>query len=506
MTTTMIPARSPTPEITFSDVDRSDIVPHEDDPVVISIIAMERRVHRVLVDQGSSVDVMFWSAFQGLNIPLDQLRPFDGMLVGFSGDPVAVRGYVDLRTTFVADENEDASKTITIRFIVVQSPSSYNVLLGRPSLNRLEAIISTSHLKVKFPTTEGKIVTLKVDQATARKCYKNSLKMRRSTYTIAVSSEAVLPVAESQGSWKEHRPQPVGRTKQIEIGKGHVVKIGDDLDADTEQKLLDVIRSNSASFAWQPSNMVGIDPDFMSHKQNVNLTAKPKMQRRRKMSPEKLKAVRTETAKLLSVGHIREIQYPEWLANVVLVKKSNGKWCMCVDFTDLNNACPKDSYPLPNIDTLVDYASGRGMLSFLDAYSGYNQIAMHPADVDKTAFIGEASNYCYKVMPFGLKNAGATYQRLMDKILSPLIGRNVQVYVDDMVVTSTQPTDHSADLSELFTTINKYGLKLNPDKCVFGVRAGKFLGFLLTKRGIEANPDKCAAIINMRSPRNIKEV
>jgi len=105
---------------------------------------------------------------------------------------------------------------------------------------------------------------------------------------------------------------------------------------------------------------------------------------------------------------------------------------MCVDFTDLNKACPKDSYPLPSIDVLVDNASGCKLLSFLDAFSGYYQIKMHPMDEEKTAFMTERSCYCYKVMPFGLKNAGATYQRLMDKVL----GRNVQAYVDDMVVTS----------------------------------------------------------------------
>jgi len=120
-------ARTPTPEITFSNADRSDIVPHEDDPVVISMIAMGRRVHRVLEYQGSSADVMFWSAF---SIPLNQQRPFDGVLVGFSGDPVEVRGYVDLRTTFAAGEDEDASKTITIRFIVVQSPFILQRLIG----------------------------------------------------------------------------------------------------------------------------------------------------------------------------------------------------------------------------------------------------------------------------------------------------------------------------------------------------------------------------------------
>ena len=118
----------------------------------------------------------------------------------------------------------------------------------------------------------------------------------------------------------------------------------------------------------------------------------------------------------------------------------------------------------------------------------------------------ETCNYCYKVMPFGLKNAGATYQRLMDKVLEPMLGRNVQAYVDDMVVTSQERGQHATDLEELFATISKYCLKLNPEKCVFGVEAGKFLGFMLTERGIEANPDKCATMIAIRSPTSVKEV
>jgi len=189
-----------------------------------------------------------------------------------------------------------------------------------------------------------------------------------------------------------------------------------------------------------------------------------------------------------------------------MVKKTNGKWRMCVDFTDLNAACPKDSYPLPNIDSLVDRVSGCGFLSFMDAYSGYNQIRMHPEDEDKTAFMGTKANFCYRVMPFGLKNVGATYQRMMDTILQPMLGRNVEAYVDDMVVTSTNEKEHSGDLQELFDTINKYHLRLNSEKCVFGVKAKKFLGFMLTERGIEANPDKCATIINMKSPSCVREV
>jgi len=238
----------------------------------------------------------------------------------------------------------------------------------------------------------------------------------------------------------------------------------------------------------------------------MDAKVRPVRQRRRKFNKERCLVVKEETQKLLSAGHIREIQYPEWLANIVLVKKANGKWRMCVDFTDLNKACPKDSYPLPNIDALVDSASGYKMLSFLDAFSGYNQIKMHPRDKSKMAFMTETCSYCYKVMPFGLKNAGATYQRLMYKVLAPMLGRNVQAYVDDMVVTSHERGQHAVDLEELFATISKYRLKLNPEKCVFGVEAGKFLGFMLTERGIEANPDKCTTIIAMRSPTSVKEV
>jgi len=131
---------------------------------------------------------------------------------------------------------------------------------------------------------------------------------------------------------------------------------------------------------------------------------------------------------------------------VVMAKKFNGKWHMCMEYTDLNKVCLKDTYPLHSIDWLVDNTSGYEFLSFLDAYSGYNQIRMYPPDKDKTAFITDRSNYCYRVMPFGLKNAGATYQRLMDKIFQGLLGKTMEVYVDDMVVKSAKVEGHVVDL------------------------------------------------------------
>ena len=129
-----------------------------------------------------------------------------------------------------------------------------------------------------------------------------------------------------------------------------------------------------------------------------------------------------------------------------MVKKANGKWWMCVDFTDLNKACPKDSFPLPRIDQLVDSIAGHKLLTFMDAFSGYNQIVMNEADQEKTSFITSRGLFCYKVMPFGLKNTGATYQRLMNRMFHDQIGRNVKVYIDDMLVKSKEEGDHLNDL------------------------------------------------------------
>ena len=155
--------------------------------------------------------------------------------------------------------------------------------------------------------------------------------------------------------------------------------------------------------------------------------------------------------KLLSAGFIREVYYPDWLANVVLVKKAYGKWKMCMDFTDLNKTCPKDSFPLPRIDQLVD--SIARLLTFMDAFSGYNQIKMAEEDQEKTTFITSQGLYCYKVMPYGLKNAGTTYQRLVNKMFSKWIERNMEVYVDDMLVKSKEELTHLDDLKETFATL-----------------------------------------------------
>ena len=162
-------------------------------------------------------------------------------------------------------------------------------------------------------------------------------------------------------------------------------------------------------FAWTHSDMTGINLVRASHKLNVIPSTRPVRQKVRRFHPNSHQIIHAEVDNLLKEGFIREIKYTEWLANVVVVSKKGGKWRVCVDYIDLNEACPKDNFPLPRIDQIIDASAGHGMLSFLDAFSGSHQIPMHPPDVEKTTFITPHGLFCYNVMPFGLKNARATY-------------------------------------------------------------------------------------------------
>ncbi|KAL0462908.1 UNVERIFIED_CONTAM: Retrovirus-related Pol polyprotein from transposon [Sesamum latifolium] len=178
---------------------------------------------------------------------------------------------------------------------------------------------------------------------------------------------------------------------------------------------------------------------------------------------------------------------------------------MCIDFQNLNKACPKDFYPLPRIDQLVDSTSDCELLSMMDASQGYHQIMLAPKDRKKVSFVTSEGTFCYVAMPFGLKNAGATYQRLIDKIFRPQIDRYIEVCVDDMLVKSKKVQEHVKDLEETFSVLRKYKLKLNPAKCAFRVQSGCFLGFMVIQRGIETNPLKIKAIIDMKAPTCLNE-
>jgi ribonuclease HI len=177
---------------------------------------------------------------------------------------------------------------------------------------------------------------------------------------------------------------------------------------------------------------------------------------------------------------------------------------MCIDFTDLNKACPKEEFPLPRIDSLVDATTSSELMSLLDCYSGYHQIWMKKEDEPKTSFITPSGTYCYLWMPEGLKNAGGSFSWMTAKVLHSQIGKNVLTYVDDIIVKSTKQENHITDLQETFANFRQAGLKLNPEKCVFGVKKGKFLGCLVSTKGIEANPSKIEAILRIEPPSTKK--
>ncbi|CAJ2629814.1 unnamed protein product [Trifolium pratense] len=313
---------------------------------------------------------------------------------------------------------------------------------------------------------------------------------------------------DDEASQEHRRPVPDGEFELMPFGEdpSRAVKIGTGLPELARKQLEACLKENADLFAWHASEMPGLDPNIACHQLTIDPAALPVVQRRRRQSPEKSEAAEKCVKDLLEANFISEARYTTWLSNVVLVKKSNGKWRMCCDYTDLNRACPKDSYPLPCIDRLVDNSSGFKLLSFMDAYSGYNQIPMAVADREKTAFMTESGNYYYNVMPFGLKNAGATYQRMMNKVFRGQIGDMLEVYMDDMIVKSPEELDHVVHLRKVFEQARKHNMRFNPEKCTFGVRAGKFLGFYLTERGIEANPDKCRAFAELPTPSDKKSI
>ncbi|XP_058198560.1 uncharacterized protein LOC131314085 [Rhododendron vialii] len=261
-------------------------------------------------------------------------------------------------------------------------------------------------------------------------------------------------------------------------------------------------------FAWDYPDMPGLNRSLVEHKIPIKEVFVPYQQIPRQMTPEVQKEVKKEMERLFKAKFIRPVKYVEWISNIVPVIKKNGKVRICIDFRNLNTASPKDEYHMPVVDHLVDATAGHRFLSFMDGYSGYNQIFIAEEDTHKTAFRcpGYIGLFEWIVMAFGLKNAGATYQRTMNVIFHDLIGRFMEVYIDDIVVKSHTFDEHIDYLRQVLVRMRLYKLKMNAMKCAFGVTAGNFLGFLVHKKGIEADKDKAKAIIEAQPPTNKQEL
>ncbi|XP_026445572.1 uncharacterized protein LOC113346222 [Papaver somniferum] len=340
-----------------------------------------------------------------------------------------------------------ANKPVLGNFLLLDCRAPYNEIVGRDWMHAIGAVTSSYHQCLKFVTSEGVV--------------KSPLPPESYVGEDAVDPPTVEKLVEVHIGDEEHKSTFVRA----------------DLPAHECEGLITLLRANVDVFAWSFAEMYGIDPNVACHRLNIDEKFHLVRQKVRNMVQSKKYGVVVEIEKLLEAGFIRPVQYPRWLSNVVPVPQKNGKIRVCINFTDLNKSCLSDPYPLPRIRVLVDATSGYGRLSFMDGFSGYNQIPLFEEDQEHTAFVTDKGVYCYTVMPFGLKNAGTTYQHLVDDMFRDLIGKTMEVYIDDMVVKSKQKESHFIDLQKMFDIL----------------------------RGIEANPEQIRAIRDMPSPRTKKE-
>ena len=250
--------------------------------------------------------------------------------------------------------------TTAVRFLIVDTLSTYNILLARPSLNSIMVVPSAYHMVIKFPTTNG-VGMVQGDQRVARECYSASMKQKAvgNIYMDELDMRDEVSI----------RPTPSEELEPIQLDDHpeHLIYIRFKLAKDVRDLLIHFLKQNIEVFTWKQKNMGGINPVVITHKLNISPFFKPVKQKRRSFAPERQKAIDEEVNKLLKAKAIRKVEYPDWLANVVLVKNVNDKWRLCIDFTNINRACPKDGFPLPRIDLIVDATAGHELLDFMDA-------------------------------------------------------------------------------------------------------------------------------------------
>ncbi|RDX99077.1 hypothetical protein CR513_17926, partial [Mucuna pruriens] len=273
-----------------------------DEPMVISVATEGFKVERVFIDQGSSANILYGSTCRKLG--LFDLKEASGCLYGFSGEKVPIQGTVEIQTTF----GEGSSmRKIPVLYIVVEAEASYNIIIGRPVLNQLKAVVSTYHLCMKYPTTRG-VGAIWADSSTARRCYQDSLRIGQRRSAVNTLSLELDPRCHEE----RERPLPVEKLKEVQIGRleSQKTRMGTTMTKKQEDELVQCLRRNSDVFAWSPQDMLGINPEFMSHRLSIINGARPVMQRKRKQGEEKRRAIKEETDKLLNAGFIRESSTP----------------------------------------------------------------------------------------------------------------------------------------------------------------------------------------------------
>ncbi|GJQ95632.1 reverse transcriptase domain-containing protein [Tanacetum coccineum] len=358
-------------------------------------------VHRMYVDGGSSLEILYEHCFNRFRPEVkNQMVPATTPLVGFSGEIIWPLG----------------------------SPSPYNGIIGRSGVKRIQAVPSTTHGMLKFLMIGGTI-TLQSSRIIPLEC-------------TMVSGPGVSQPVINQVT--KEKIQVAIHLEYLE----QTITIGSTLTEEGRKELCILLRRNVDIFAWKPADMSGVPRHIAEHRLNIREGCLPVRQKKMGQAPKRNKAIYEEVEKLVNASIMKEVHYHSCLSNPVMVKKYDDSWRMRIDFKDLNKACPKDGYPLPKIYWKIESLCGYPFKCFLDAYKGYHQIKMAKEDEEKTSFITNQGIFCYSKMSFGLKNAGATYQRLVDKAFQKQIGRNLEVYVDDLVNKSFTEQEIIRDMED----------------------------------------------------------
>ncbi|GJY52581.1 reverse transcriptase domain-containing protein [Tanacetum coccineum] len=356
-------------------------------PLVIEAEIRGHAVHRMYVDGGSSMEILYEHCFNRLRPEIkSQMVPATTSLTGFSGETIWPLGQLRLLVTI--GDAEHFTKA-WMNFMIVRSPSPYNGIIGKPGIREIQAVPSTAHGMLKFPV-DGGVVTIR-----------SIILMPNECATIMETSKDFVKKIE-------------GSQENVKVAIHHdfldqEVALGGTLSIEGRKAVCALLKRNLDIFAWQPSDVTGVPRQIAEHRLNIRDGYPPVRQKKRGQAPKRANAIQVEVQKLVKAGIMREVYYHDWLSNPVMVKKHDGSWRMCVDFTNLNKACPQDCYPLPEIDWKVESLCGYPFKCFLDAYKGYHQIQMVEEDEEKTAFLSPHGVYCYTKMTFGLKNVGAMY-------------------------------------------------------------------------------------------------
>ena len=283
------------------------------------------------------------------------------------------------------------------------------------------------------------------------------------------------------------------------------IMIGADCSPQEIKIYIALFKEYQGIFSLAYEEIPGIDPWIVENMTKTYPNVKPMRQKLRAINPRKALAIKVKIEKLLKLNFIYLVPLMEWLSNPVVVNKKEGKIGVCIDFRDLNKVSPKDNYPTPFIDQILDDCAPDEIFSFMDGFSRYNRIQIKPEDQHKTSFIYPWGTFTYRKIPFGLKNVGATFQQAMSYAFHD-ITRIVEAYLDDLTAHSKKRADHPAHLRAIFDHCQKYKIRLNPLKCSFCVVSGWLIGFIISRNGIMVDPLKVKAILQFSPTCTVQQL